>query len=70
VLAFLPHGSANGRVDELRGSCRKRFELEALAIEKYERDVVGYRAYVQQPDLHLEALARSAEPPRPRRSMA
>ena len=70
MLAFLPHGTQNSRVDELRGSARKRFELEALAIEKYERDVVGYRAYIQQPELHLETLARSSEPPKPRRSMA
>jgi hypothetical protein len=70
VLAFLPHGSATCRVDELRRSARTRFELEALAIEKYERDVVGYRSYVQQPELHLQALAHSAELRQPRRSMA
>ncbi len=70
VLTFLPLGSETSRVRDLQRSARSHFELEADAIRKYEHDVVGYRAYVQQPQLHLEALTRSPEPPRVRRSMA
>jgi hypothetical protein len=65
VLAFLPHGSARSRVDELRASARTRYELEALAVQKYEHDVLAYRVYLQMP-----ALPPEVEEPEPRRSLA
>jgi len=46
VLTFLPPDTETSRVSDLRRSARTRFELEADAIRRYERDVVGYRAYV------------------------
>lgn len=70
MLAFLPHGSAQARVHELRASARTRFELEALAIQKYERDVVGYRTYLQMRRHDLDAITSQPETVEPRRSLA
>lgn len=69
VLAFLPPGSDNSRVRDLQRSARTRFELEADAVRKYEHDVVGYRAYVQRPEMHGRPPGR-IEAREPRRSMA
>ncbi|HVP05133.1 MAG TPA: hypothetical protein VMT90_05605 [Dehalococcoidia bacterium] len=49
MLAFLPHGSAGVRVDELMASARTRYELEALAVRRYEQTVLAYRVYIQLP---------------------
>ena len=70
MLVFLPHGSAQSRVNELRASARTRFELEAVAIQKYERDVVGYRAYLQMPRYDHDAITGPPETVEPRRSLA
>lgn len=69
MLAFLPHGSAECRVNELRASARTRHELEALAVRKYEHDVLAYRVYVQMPRYDLANIAGSTET-EPRRSLA
>ena len=69
MLAFLPHGSAQSRVDELRASARTRYELEALAVEKYEHDVLAYRVYLRMTRYDLDAITEPPEPP-PRRSLA
>lgn len=70
MLAFLPHGSAQARVHELRASARTRFELEALAIQKYEHDVLAYRVYMQMPRYDHHAVTGQPEAVEPRRSMA
>ena len=68
MLAFLPHGTANSRVDELRATARSRLELEALAIEKYQRDVLAYRVYLKLP-AHEVQLYPPRQQPQARRSM-
>lgn len=70
MLVFLPQGSANCRVSELRASARTRYELEALAVQKYERDVVGYRAYLQMPRYDHDGVTGQPETVEPRRSLA
>ena len=67
MLAFLPHGSADVRVDELMASVRTRYELEALAVRSYEQTVLAYRVYAQLPppeEQTREVLDLAIEPRR------
>ena len=69
MLVFLPHGSAQSRVNELRASARTRYEMEAVAIQKYERDVlaIGYTCRCPTTTWTHRQCSRSLEP---RRSLA
>lgn len=69
MLAFLPYGSARSRTEELLASARTRFELEALAVQRYEQDVLAYRLYLQPPR-HDAGAVLPPDQPEPRRSIA
>lgn len=49
MLAFLPHGSARVRADELNASAPSRYEIEALAVRRYEQTVLAYRLALHAP---------------------